>query len=267
LSYRKHHIKSKIQKLKPKKRFYKKCGFWYTVLFLFIVFTIVYLFLLFEPIQIDNVSISGNKKVKTEDIKNIVLLNIDKNISKSIFLADTQVLQKEILDKYPQINYAKVSKKLFKTINVEVAEKIPVSVFCQAKVLPEGCYFLDQGGVIFEALKDYAPDFSVIKKSQEEPDIFLGKKIFDKNVIDAVLKTKKILKENYNIDIREALLVNPSQLNIRSSESWEVLLNLEADVNLQIVKLDLLLKNEISEKERRGLSYIDMRFKDRAYYK
>jgi hypothetical protein len=42
---------------------------------------------------------------------------------------------------------------------------------------------------------------------------------------------------------------------------------LDSDLDLQITKLNLLLKNEVSESARKTLQYIDLRFKDRAYYK
>lgn len=248
MSYRKRHVKSKVHKLKPKRSILKSRGFWLALLFVVIVFGVAYLFLFLPQIQIKNVEISGNQKIKTQDLQNIVEKEIVKKITRSIFLADTSSIQNEILVRFPAIGQASVTKKLPDTLNVVVQERQPVAIFENN--------FVDEDAVSFESYDGSVTDFTKIK----------GQTI-DKNILDTVLEAQKVLKENYNIDTPEANVASPVRLDIKTSEGWQVYLNLQQDTHLQIAKLNILLKDQILEPDRKKLQYIDMRFKDKAYYK
>jgi hypothetical protein len=53
------------------------------------------------------------------------------------------------------------------------------------------------------------------------------------------------------------------------NEGWQIYFSLDpdSDINTQLVKLNLLLSGEIPLENRKNLEYIDLRFKDRAFYK
>jgi hypothetical protein len=59
------------------------------------------------------------------------------------------------------------------------------------------------------------------------------------------------------------------RLDIKTNENWQIYfdLNSMSDTDLKIAKLNLLLNGEITPEIRKNLQYIDLRFKDRAYYK
>jgi len=107
----------------------------------------------------------------------------------------------------------------------------------------------------------------IITQTLNSNDIFTGESVVDRNVISAISKIEKNLKDNFQIDIKEALVSNPLRLDIKTNENWQIYFDLNSDTNLQIIKLNSLLKNEISQTSRASLQYIDLRFKDRAYYK
>jgi len=81
-----------------------------------------------------------------------------------------------------------------------------------------------------------------------------------------ILQIQGNLKDNFQINVKEAAISLPERLNIKTSENWQIYFNLESDINLQITKLNLPLKEEISPEKRENLEYIDVRF-SRAYYK
>ena len=129
--------------------------------------------------------------------------------------------------------------------------------------------FVLRNGVIFEELQSLAQrqDMPIITQTLNSNDIFTGESVVDRNVISAISKIEKNLKDNFQIDIKEALVSNPLRLDIKTNENWQIYFDLNSDTNLQIIKLNSLLKNEISQTSRASLQYIDLRFKDRAYYK
>jgi len=109
----------------------------------------------------------------------------------------------------------------------------------------------------------------IVRQQVEESKVFIGGQVIEQNIIKAVSSLEKNLRDGFEINIKEAIVVNPSQLNIKTDENWQAYLSLDqdSDINLQITKLNLLLKGEITPEARKKLEYIDLRFKDRAYYK
>ena len=265
MKHRRHHIKSKVHSLKEKKSIFKRPIFWIVVLFLIIIFLFLYLFLFFSKIQITSVIISGNSSVQSRDIENIVWNNINKNISKSIFLTRPKIITENILNVFPEIESAKVSVKFPETINLEIKERVPFAVFCQTN--NEKCFNIDENGIIFNILDKIPYNFSVIRQLTEDKEFFGGEKVIEKNVVDIIYKIIKNLKDNFQIDVKTAMISTPLRLNIETSENWQIYFNLDSETDLQIAKMNLLLKNEISSSSRKTLQYIDLRFKDRAYYK
>ncbi len=69
------------------------------------------------------------------------------------------------------------------------------------------------------------------------------------------------------LKIEEFNISSPTRLDVKTIEGWWVYFSTAFDIDLQITKLNLLLEKEISQEDRGVLKYIDLRFKDRAYYK
>ena len=85
----------------------------------------------------------------------------------------------------------------------------------------------------------------------------------------AIYEIEKNLKDNFQINLSDALISTPIRLDIKTGEGWQIYFNTDtdSDITSQLTKLDLLLQKEISAESRQSLQYIDLRFKDRAYYK
>ncbi|OGZ87434.1 MAG: hypothetical protein A2561_04170 [Candidatus Staskawiczbacteria bacterium RIFOXYD1_FULL_32_13] len=161
-----------------------------------------------------------------------------------------------------------MKKKLFQTLNINVKEREAIVIFCnKVEQSLENCYFVDKEGIAFEELKDLQNDYIIITKETMDEKVSLKDQVIRKDVIDAILKTQKTLKDNYGVDVKEVLIQNQSRLDIKTSEKWQIYLTTDFNLDMQITKLNLLLKEEITEEVRKKLQYIDLRFKDRAYYK
>ena len=113
------------------------------------------------------------------------------------------------------------------------------------------------------------PENMFIVRQMGNKEAYTGENVIAQNIIGAVSKIEKDLKDNFKIDIKEALITTPIRLDIKTKENWQIYFDLskDSDVNMQITKLNLLLKGDINADVREKLQYIDLRFKDRAYYK
>lgn len=276
MSYRHKHIKRKIRKAKPRKSIFKRPGFWLILLLLVVLASFSYLLFFYPELQINNIVISGNQKINAGEIQNLVLENISQKIinlaslqvsSKSILLVSADNLCKEILEKFPVVENVRINKNYPQTLSIAITERKQVAVFCNASLGTEGkCYSIDKNGVIFEDSSGNPENMPVIWHPLGG-EVSPGQSVMDKNAVSVVVKTEKMLKNNFQINITDVFLPDSSELDIKTSEGWSIYFNLGSDIDMQITKVKILLEDEISETARKNLKYIDMRFKDRAYYK
>ena len=265
MKHRRHHVKNKVHRLKTRKSIFKRPVFWIVVLSLIIIFSFFYLFVFFSKFQVNSVIVSGNNNVQSKALESIVWNNINKNISRSIFLTGPKIISEDILNKFPQIESAKVSKKFPRTITLQVKERTTFAVFCQAD--DKKCFYIDANGIIFKLLEKIPENISIIRQFTEDKEVFTGERVVEKNIIDIISNIKRNLKDNFQIDVKSAMISTPFRLNIETSENWQIYFNLDSETDLQIAKMNLLLKDEIPASARKTLQYIDLRFKARAYYK
>ena len=281
MSYHKKHIKSKIHKIKPKYSIFRRPVFWILFLFLMIILSAFYVFIFYSGLQVKNIIISGNEKTQSNDIEKFVFKSIDKKFldvgafkltSKNIFLVNSDNLTKQILEKFPIIEKLKIDKKLPQTLILGVQERKPLGIFCNSSLADklvdkEECFLIDENGVIFEPLSQVPKNVTVVRQALGEKNVFTGEEVIAKSIMSAISKIKNSLKDNFQIDVEEALVSNPFKIKVITNENWEIYFDLDSDINLQIAKMNLILKDEISAENRKNLQYIDLRFKDRAYYK
>ncbi|MCX6718383.1 MAG: FtsQ-type POTRA domain-containing protein [Candidatus Staskawiczbacteria bacterium] len=265
MSYRKKHIKVKIHKIKPKKSILKNKWFWIAILFLAVIIFAFYFLFFYPGIQVKNIEISGNQKIQSQDIKNLVSHSVD---SKSIFFINSGKISKEILEKFPAIEKVAVNKNFPQTLALDIAERKSVGAYClsaSSEQANNNCFSIDKNGIVFETAEGN-PDNLTIMQTGENKDVFIGQEAVAENIIDAIYKIKKILKDNFQIDLKTALVASSAKLDITTKENWQIYFDLgpDSDVNSQIVKLNLLLDKGISQDSRKNLRYIDLRPKDRA---
>ena len=275
-SYRKSHIKGKILKIKPEKPIFKKLWFWVIILIIIFVGCGLYLLFFYQGIQVKNIIISGNAKVKTQDLQNIISEDSNTRIidfwnvkinSRSIFIIAKNKINSDILDRFPQIDSVKVNIILPQTLVANIIERNSVAIYC-ADSSEKNCFFIDELGVIFEEIDPtkLSSEYFIVRQVFEELKISKGQKIIDPNKINVILKIQKDLKDNFQMGIKTADVVSSTRLNIVTNEGWEIYLDLNSDYDIkpQMTKMNLLLNDMKSVGDRNKLRYIDLRPKDRA---
>jgi len=279
LSYRKNHIKRKIKRTKPKKSILKRRWFWVLILSIAVVLTFLFFLLFFPGLQLNNIIISGNHKVQSEELRQFISKRIGAKLidagffsisTKSIFITDMGRLSETILREFPIVERVSAVRELPDSMLINIEERAPIGAYC-----PDGagsdfhCFLIDENGIFFEQLNKEAGDLVIVRQTFGENSVSLGENILQKNIAEAIYKIQSNLKNNFQIDLKEALITSPLRLDATTSEDWKIYFNLgqTPDIDSQLTKLDLLLKNEISSEARKHLEYIDLRFSDRAFYK
>lgn len=278
MSYRKKHIKSRINKIKPKRSILTRLWFWVLILILVVIFFGSYFVLFYSGFQVkdSNIIVFGNERVSTQEIKSLALKYSNTGLvnfwnikvtSDSIFLIDKDRISTDILEKFPEIGKLTINKKLPQALLLGIEERKPVGVFCDDK---NKCFLVDVNGVAFGPQVNLPTDVTIVRQSAETSlvrgDIFAGEKVIEQKIVDNIYKVQKNLKDNFQIDLKEALVTSPIRLNVKTKENWQIYFDLSsgADINSQLTKLDLLLDGGMSANQMENLRYIDLRPKDRA---
>lgn len=249
----------KAFKAKKKKSIFRNRFFWFGVLFIILLGAVFY-FVVFSPyLQIENIEISGNQKVAAESLKNIIRDKINRKIiffeTKSILLTNLKGISEEILKKFPQIGEVNLKRRFPNQIIVGIKERISLGIWCKG----ENCFYFDREGIIFEKGKEDGIGL-LIRNELLRSETLLGEKVIEKECLDSILKIKKGLKENFQIEIKEFFVLEEERLNLKTQEGWEVYFNLGGDIDWQIIELNLILKQRIPPEKRKNIEYIDLRF-------
>jgi cell division septal protein FtsQ len=256
------HLKSYRVKRKKSKFFKKILGF---SILCFVAFIVFIYFFFFSPIfQVKKIEISGNKKIETQAIKNLIEGEIEKKFFslsfKNIFLVNCSKTKEDILKNFPQIADVKTKKIFPEILSVEIKERMPVALFCQEK-----CFSVDEEGFLFEESSNKEGLIKI--KSKETKNLNLGERILEKELITTILEIKKRIEKELKIEISEFLIVSQERINLKTIEGWQIYFNPQKDINWQITKLRVVLEKEIPPEKRGKLEYIELRFGNFASYK
>ena len=269
--FKRHHYK-----VKRKKSIFKNRLFGESFL-LFLEISFIFYFLIFsQTFRIEKVYVFGDKEIKTENLQEFLQEKIEKfspSISiANIFLVNSKKLQEEILKKFPEIDIVEIKKKFPNILDIKIKERKAVAIFCPGGpgTVPQ-CGFLDKKGIIFEnpstkAWRGINEDLPLVKSLESEEKINFGEVAIEREILEKILRIAEYLKTKLNIEPEEYVLAAEFRLNVKTSQGWEIFFDLNNDIDLQILKLKLLLEKEILSENRKILEYIDLRF-TRVYYK
>ena len=256
----------KPYRVKKKKSVISSRFFLLGILILLAFIGLFYLSVFSSFFQIREIKISGNQKIQTQELQNLIQEQIVNKLfsfsSKSIFLADLSKVKAKISETFPQIAQINFEREFPDTLIVRVEERKPTAVFNQGDLY----FFLDKEGIIFEQA---AADSQLIKikKSAGDKELKLGDRVLEKELLDSILEIESKLKNNLRIIPEEVLVVSDERINLKTFEGWEIYLNPRGDIEWQLTKLRVDLEEEIPQERRNDLEYIELRFGNFAPYK
>ena len=256
--YKRYHPKTK------RKSIFKNRFFWISCLIVLLLGFFFYFLFFSSFFQIEKIIISGNKSVSEKEIENIVKENLrKKNLffsTQSTFLINLSNIKKEILKTFPQIAEVEISRGFPDSLNIIVIERVGVANFC----LNEKCFLIDSEGVIFENQKENF--LKIEEKRKNLSPLNFGQKVIEKENLEKILEIERYINEKFEFGIEKILLFE-EKITVLTKEGWKIFLDFEKELNWQLTKLDLVLKEKIPPEKRRNLEYIELRFGDLATFK
>lgn len=258
-------MKRKPYRIKRKKSIWKTKLFWRFFIGLLFLGEVLYSIYFLIPFQIKEIKISGNEKVKTEDIDRIIEKGINKKVlffqTKSIFLVNPPVIKKSVLTNFPQIGKIDLKRKFFNGLIAEIEERKPVAVFKH----DSESFLMDKEGIIFEINNEAMPELIAIKN--DVSSLTLGQRAVEEKLMSYILEIEDKLKNELMIPIKEVLIVSNERIDVKTSQGWGIYFSLKNEISWQLTKLKAVLEKEIPKNQQKNLAYIDVRFGNLAPYK
>ncbi|HRT18309.1 MAG TPA: FtsQ-type POTRA domain-containing protein [Candidatus Paceibacterota bacterium] len=218
-------------------------------------------FLLFSPrFQIDNLVVSGNNNISTEEIERIANEKIKTSfsimgmdiITESIFLSfDGKINQ--IKEAMPEIEKISIKKNFPNGISLEIVEKKPFALWDYNNER----FLVDKNGSFIRYEQENEDISNLIQIKQEEESIDLDKKEIINNII---IISEGLSKEEINIS---SYVIFDDKLRVNTTNFF-ILFDLRQDISWQVEKLKAVLENDDQVREGINVKYIDLRFDNQA---
>lgn len=268
------------------------------IIFLILIVTWVGLMIYIPFFKITNIEISGLQNVKKSELTSYINTTFLKNNilfpKNNYFLVNVGKMNQELLNDFP-IREVNIIKIFPNRISLEVKEKISSLIYSNESQY----YLMDNNGSLIKYLTDvkddefyvitlststtsttniaptttiYIPNYEKIKKEYGTYPI-----LYDKRKKEIKLKTNNLIPITYidNIvqfneefkkwergDVKYYTIENiGSGVNVITSNTWDIKINPENDIQTQLDNLKIILK------ENKVQLYIDVRYGDRVFWK
>lgn len=248
--------------------------------FLFFLISVAFLVVLiyalfFSPfLEINTISISGNKYVENGSILDKInpeisgkYLNfIKKN---NLLLVRTGKIEKVIRDDFKIIREIQIKRKFPSTLMVSIIERDPQMVFCGAG----DCFVIDENG---EAYDNYSSNSEneknnfLVLSDESSRKINLGETVLEKKYMDYVLEIRQELLGRLEIEVQNDFKTSSlisKDIRVKTKEGWEIYFNEDIELEKEIEMLKVVLENKIEKNQRPDLEYVDLRIDNKIYYK
>jgi cell division septal protein FtsQ len=258
-------------------------GKWLLVFLLFVLIGgLVYLNQT-EKYKIKNIKISGQQYISQEEIEQVVINQTKKRRfllfrQSNLFFFSSQSLKNQLAD-YFLLTETKISKNYPDTIRIELNEKKSFIVW----VSNQAKYLIDENGIAFKKITTENTEIQAIGQNTDlirpagdltnQPVIYdltgagvsLGQAVISTAIVQFIKDLKEGMENDFDFDIASFnYTVQNKELNLKTTQNWEVRFNLENSVKDQLS----LLANVLSEKikDRKSLKYIDLRYSGKVFY-
>lgn len=270
-------------RVKEKKR--QKRLLWSYVLIFLLAGIFLGLFFLshWEKLAINQVIISGNRAVSTEEIEDIVISELAGNYfytfsRRNIFSFPRFSIRENIMDSIPYIGDVAFDSG-DNVLSVSVSEREPHALWCQE----DQCYFIDQTGFAFAL----APNFSdniFLKISGPFRGDPVGAKPITGSLFNYITDSADLLplvfknQDLLEVEIFKVNIINRNdyefilaQSQIDEKINWSLRFNRLNDFSRDLDNLATVLASEKFQEEYHQsggyLEYIDLRFGNKIFYR
>ena len=220
--------------------------------------------------SINNVVVDGNSVLSGNEISDYVEEKISgkyfKIFSKrNIFLYPKAGLERDLLENFSRLQVASVSFKNLNSIEVKVAEREPLAVWCFSE-----CYFIDAQGVIFAPAPTFSGTVYIKYHASADTDAAIGAQVIgDALFVHLHNFIEKIVRMGFNVD--EVAVENDGDVVLHTTQGGQIMLTTREDFETTLSYLESLMSDRATLQNldafMNSFSYIDLRFGKKIFIK
>ena len=261
------------KKEKKRERKFSRVLFW--LLFLGFLGICGYI-LLFSPyLEVDSVAIEGNQDISKREIADNVAKSIEGKYfnffpKRNFFFVNKKDIDAALKSNFDQLEVASIEKRFPGTISIQVTERKPELVWCSGGV----CYFVDRSGLAYGGATGADEELrktgflTVIDDSAVPVD--LGKTKISPEYIGFIESADLMLRDDLRLNPAESFHtagIASGEISVKNTEGWTVKLGSEFSIEDAKKVMQTLFEKELNEEVRKNLDYLDLRIKNKIYYK
>lgn len=234
-------------------------------------------------VTIHTVNIGGNNITKEEDIRIIADRHLAETYfflvpKNSEFFLPKKAIKEELEETFTRIEVVTVSLQGGDTLNVEVIERAPNSLWCGTLYLNTeenlgNCYFIDNSSYVYAKAPDFTGNIffkyfgQLLNEEWSSSTTPLGETVMEQTEFDGITVFLETFKEIGYIPV--SFTKNPNgDFSIRMESGVEILYSEGVRLSVILDNLQSVVESDsFSEISQEQLEYIDLRFGSKVYYK
>jgi cell division septal protein FtsQ len=239
----------------------------YLILFVILIIALIWLICFSPFLTISQIEISGAREERIQSIEQSAWDQANQHrfwlLSQShLYLFDGNQFKEKLLEQY-SLNEVQIKKVVPKKLKIVITEKTPVAVWIENDTY----YLIDGEGWVINTIGGPIPDLVTIHNNGQ-PKLNNKRLEGQESLIKASIELKSSLDSKFAYLESDQIVTTYERNSITLVLKDGVLIYFTIDepISSQLDRLDVLIKGQLKN-QLTGISYIDLRFGDKVYYK
>ena len=226
-------------------------------------------------VRVVSVEVSGAQSVASSTIEEYVRSQMAGDYlwlfpRDNIFLYPRRAIEAGLLARYPALRSVDVHAADFRTVAVAAVERQPAALWCPTGATQEGCFYMDEDGVVYSPAPDFSSPVYVSYEGALAPSAQAGARQYlapaDFQSLSALAGA--LGQKEPDDPVRTVVVDDSRDVRVYFQNDFVLIFNLKDDGGDIFERFTLALASDPFKGKSLGdFEYLDLRFGDKLYYK
>ena len=253
--------------------------FLYRLAILLIVGAVFYLVFFSSALMVEDILVFGANDEKLNEEEEMEIISLTKPLlegkildlvpRKHFFFVRSGKIKEEILNEFKSYKSVEIKRQLFGKLKIEIKKKDIFFLLCG----DTECTPIDNKGVAMNRFPrtdifQYGAELPLVideSNSVVEP----GSGVSSEEQLNLIINVRREVEKTAGVMIEGLYMPLPSasELKAKTTDGWLIYFSTDNSAKRQIEALKINLEKEIPEEDKICLEYVDLRIKNKIYYK
>lgn len=272
------HSEDALQEGHNARREYKISRWWFRLVFVLFIGTVVYILFFSDFMRITTITVSGTHVLTESDIERSIQEELDDKflgvIPRNTFpFVGEKMIERKLEDTFRRIDTVWVNRVFPDTVNAVIVEHEAVLVWCRDQGKSD-CYMIDRNGVAYEHVDWSSPDIvqndQVTVIDEKGYEVILNDAVLAPEYVEQLMHVRGAIGRASGIGFNEDIIV-PSRISnearLEAQEGWIMLVGLAHPLEQTERTIKTFFEKTVFEKSREELEYVDARVAEKVFYR